>query len=155
MMPYGVAAMIAAENARETANNYLKNEGFIAVHPREGVFLGVHKKEAVFLPVNELAPDQPVPVFWKVDDVTSTSTGDCRILECDIHKVPVSDRDKEVTAASAAFNLRTGEVIHVPGRAMVNAEGNTPLNRIFMKMARGLTFLAERRYISPPSYSQP
>jgi hypothetical protein len=99
---------------RETRKNRENQIGFIAVHPRDGVFLGVEQKsgEAVFKPLSDLRAGQAIPAFFHQEQISTEACADTRILDCTAHSVRVGDMDREAAFAGEVRSPRDGTIIH-------------------------------------------
>lgn len=139
-MPARMSQVAEIRRAMEAIENQKKGAGFIAVHPDKGVFLGVDEMHhSVFIPIAQLEPAQPIPVFFHPQYVGTTSTPDPSILDCDVHRVKVTNIADRTVLASDVIDFARGAVRHeaqgqdydryTPG-------GSTIFNRITKSMSR-------------------
>ena len=115
-----IGAVVALQRAREANENFRDNAGYVAIHPRDGVFLGVMQDgTSVFQPPGDIAPGQTVPVFFEPQSIPATSCPDTRILECGIYKVRVTDREKAETSVALVLDAtkRRPDFSPLPGPA--------------------------------------
>lgn len=139
-----IGAVVAMERAREADRNKENGAGFIAVHPEKGIFLGVDdNRKTVFIPVAELDLAQPVPVFMHPQYVATESTSDPSILDCEVHRVLMTDTENQTSLASDVIDFEKSVVRHnAPGSDCNEyaSQGSTIFNRIVKSVGRFPSF---------------